>query len=585
MNYKKRIFCFLVLIIFILNGCQTSTRQSSGTVNANQVIGSTNLEYDDNDIYQEYTESEVTKIDLNNQTGDIQITSGGTYLLNGTLTDGSIQINVSKSDTVRLILNNVSITNNNGPAIACMEAKKLIISLEQGSVNVVSDGNNYQDISTDSPTAAIYAKDDMTINGSGTLSVTGNYNDAIASKDTLKLMEGNYEIVSVDDGIVGRDFLYIYDGSYNITVEGDGLKTTYDIDTSKGNMIIEGGVFNIISGNDGIQSENELNINDGIFTIKSGGGSTNSSTSANANMPGGFGVWNNQTNTEDTPSAKGIKARINILILGGTYQMDTSDDAIHSNNTLTINGGNYSVSSGDDGFHSDINLNINGGDINIIKSYEGFESCIITINSGKIQITSSDDGINSTADDGQVTTPSINIHGGSIQIDSGTDGIDSNSNITMYGGEVVIFAAANGGESALDYDGIFNISGGTLIAVGYSQMAQSTSNSSSQHSLLINLSSIQQAGTPLYISRSDEELIVGVSPDKTYSSVLISTPQLQKGDTYDIYTGGTGGTLNDSGYIISGISGGSLVKSVTIESITTTVGNISGMGGIGGGKR
>lgn len=568
----------------MLYGCQTSVNQTESETTTNTTTKSTYVTYDDDDAYTTYDSASATSIDLNQESGDVQITKAGTYILSGTLKDGMVQIQAGSEDVVRIVLENASITNLDGAAISCLQAKKLIVSLPEGTTNTLLDGSTYSDVSEEAPTAALYAKDDMTINGTGTLHVSGNANDAITSKDTLKLMEGTYEITSVDDGIVGRDFLYIHSGTYTINAQGDGYKTTYDTDSEKGDMIIEGGNFNVVSGNDGFQAEHDLTIYDGTFKVETGGGSVNGSTASNANQPGGFGMWKESTVSEDTPSAKGIKASGTITLEGGSYQMDTSDDAIHSNNTLVVNSGTYTITSGDDGFHSDVNFTINGGSVSIDKSVEGIEACVIDIIGGDIQITSSDDGVNATASNAPDTDPIINLRGGTLQVDASGDGLDSNGNILMEGGKVVVLGPENTGNGALDYDGSFTINGGTLFAVGFSGMAQSPSNNSTQQSIIVNLTSTQSAGSQFYLRDDSGDVMLGIAPTKTYNSVVISSPSLQKDATYEIYTGGTGGTTNDAGYIEYGISGGTLVERTTLSNVLTTVGTSSGMGGMGGGK-
>lgn len=596
MNYKKmKQLTALILCGVLLCACSSEEIISDTNTTNNQVattvLTSEYITYDDDDLYQAYDEETVETIDLSKESGTVEITSAGTYVLEGTLI-GSVSVKVSKEDTVRLILNNVEITSSDGSAIYCTQAKKLILSMPEGTTNTIKDAATYSDQGTDAPTAAIYAQDDMTINGTGTLNVTGQYNDAITSKDTLKLIEGTYVVTSADDGFVGRDFLYVHSGTYQVNVTGDGLKTTYDTDTEKGDMIIEGGSFTITAGSDGLQAEHTLAIYDGTYTIETGGGSINGSSAANANTPGGFGMWNSASTSEETASAKGIKAGGDLHLQGGTYQLDTSDDAIHSNANITIINGNFSIASGDDGIHADSTLTMAGGTIDVTKSYEGLEGSSVVINAGYIQVTSSDDGINSAggSDNDNTGQPSpdhfmsggnnnIEIHGGTVQVDASGDGLDANGSITMNGGVVIVFGPEDSGNGALDYDGSFDISGGTLIACGASGMAQATSTSSTQNAIMANIAT-QSANTPFYITDEADNFIIGVSPTKSYSSVLISSSKLQTGATYSLYTGGSGGSVNDAGYIESGLSGGTQIDTVSISSSVTTYGS----GAMGGGK-
>lgn len=592
MNCKRTHALLALLCGVLLVGCDESEPTTS-TTTANNMVSSTHVEYDENDSYQNYEDSEYTEISLNEQSGDVEITKAGTYVLSGTLSNGSVKIAAGKNDVVRIILNNVTIHATSYAAIYCTQAEKLIVSLPNGTTNELSDGTGYSANDTEAPTATLFAQDDMTINGTGTLQVSANENDAIASKDTLKIMEGSYSITSVDDGLVGRDFLYVHDGTFTLDVQGDGLKTTYDSDDTKGNMVIEAGTYTITAGSDALQSEHSLTIYDGSFTLTTGGGSVNSSSSSNANSAGGFGIWihNTSSSSTDTASAKGIKAGTSIDIQGGTYQLDTSDDALHSNGTLNISYGNLVILSGDDGVHADGDVTIQGGVIDIQKSYEGLEGSNIIVHAGDIQIIASDDGINAAGGNDSTEAngmpqdnfhasgnSTIEIHGGTIQIDASGDGIDSNGSIVQDGGVVIVHGPSGAGNGALDYDGTYTLSGGTLVAIGMSGMAQAPSSTSLQNSILINLSSTQAAGSMLYITDAQGNIVIGIAPKKQYNSVLVSTSSLQIDETYQIYTDGSGGNVNDAGFIESGISNGTLVQEVTLTSSITSVGTGGGMG-------
>lgn len=582
MNYKKG-FLLLALFTCFLTACEKEEEAESV---ASTTIGNTHVIYDQDDEYVDF--EEATTINLDEESGTVLIQEAGTYELRGTLTNGNIEVVVGKEDVVRLVLNNASISSSDGSAILCEQAKKLIISLPSGTTNKVEDSSSYINVDTSTPSAAIFVQDDVTFNGTGTLQVNGNYNDAISCKDTLKIMEGVYQIRAVDDGIVGRDFLYIKDGTYFIEVEGDGLKTTYDTNTDKGDMVLEQGTFTIVSGNDAIQAEHNLTIYDGTYTITSGGGSVNGAIASNTNQPGGFGKWNVDTTKSDTEvSAKGLKAGAHLYLVEGVFTLDTSDDAIHANENVTIDNGNYTILSGDDGIHADATLKIHNGRIDIQKSYEGLEGQNVNLYNGSIDVVSSDDGVNAAGGNdgedamhpGQDTfaegSASISIFGGNLIVHADGDGLDSNGNILMEGGTVVVFGSENSGNGALDYDGECKVIGGTLIAVGTSGMAQHVSSSSTQYSVLINLSEMQEANSTLYLSDENDEFVIGVTPTKNYNSIVISSPLLKENMTYYVNTYGSGGNINDAGYIEYGVNNGTQVDSFTLSSILTTVGTSS----------
>jgi len=362
-------------------------------------------------------------------------------------------------------------------------AEKTVIVLADNTDNHITDGKSYifEDSEEDEPNAAIFSKDDLTIYGNGSLTVDGNYNDGIASKDGLIIKSGSITVNSVDDGIRGKDYLIVKDGIISVDAKGDGLKSDNDEDVTKGYILIEDGAINIGSGEDAIEAETDVLITDGEITLSSGGGSNKS--------------------VSGTSSAKGIKGNVCLIVDDGTVTINSADDAIHSNGSLAINGGFFDISSGDDGIHADSVLGVNGGDIHITKSYEGIESrSVIVINGGDIHITSSDDGLNVAGGNdgsgfhggpGDISSSGdfyLYINGGYIVINAAGDGIDSNGSIVMTDGIVIIHGPTSNMNGALDHAS-FKITGGLLVAAGSSGMAQAPGTSSTQYSLLLNCSS------------------------------------------------------------------------------------------------
>ena len=532
------------------------------------------------------------------------ITAAGTYQISGTLNDGQIRVDASDKDEVEIILDRASITNSTSAPIYILGAKEVKIKLAEGSINTVTDGSNYlfTDEDSDEPNAAIFSKSDLTIKGSGSLTVNANYNNGIASKDDLDIKNGVITINAVNDGLKGKDSIEIEDATITINAGADGIQSTNDSDAEKGFITIDSGIINITAELDGIQAETNLTVNGGTITLLTGGGSVNSSTSNDnwGQQRGGPGM-DNQTNDETLESMKGLKAGVNLTVAGGTINIDSADDALHSNDSLTIDGGDISIASGDDGMHADTSLVINNGNIVIGKSYEGIESANITINDGNIEITASDDGINvAGGNDGSAINGRpgqgnfamsgnyyLYLNGGYIVIDAGGDGLDSNGSIEMNAGKVIVYGPTNSGNGPTDYMGTFNINGGFIVAVGSSGMAQSASDTSTQYSLLYNYESVQSAGTILHIGSQDGENIITLVPTKEYQSILFSSPDLANGVTYNLYSGGSqSGSEVDGLYVDGSYSGGSVVTSFTISSIVTREGAASNMmmGGGGGGR-
>lgn len=560
-NYKKIIIGIIALILIsilayvIINGKNNTATRFDGT----QTI----INLDDLSFVG-------TGVAVNNNV--VTIRYGGSYEITGTTTIGRIVIDSLDSNDVNLLLNNASITSTDAP-IEVSKASKVNITLKDDTTNHIEYTKDYSD--TEEIDGAIYSKSDLGFDGNGTIEVISNY-DGIVSKDSLVITSGTYNITTGDDGIRGKDSVVISDGIFTIDADGDGIKATNDSDTSLGYIEIDNGTFNITANNDGIQALTKLNILNGTFNITTGGGSLNASTKSD------WGNWNNTTTSSNEESAKGIKGN-NVTIDNGTFVLDTSDDSIHSNDTLEIKNGTYQISSGDDGMHADTSLNINTGNIDILKSYEGIESLTITIDGGNIRIVASDDGINAAggndssslnragANSFSTGNGKLTINNGYLYVDATGDGLDSNGSIYINGGTTIVNGLTDDGNGALDYDSECIVTSGTLISSGSSGMLQSPSTSSTQYTLTIILDS--NTTDLIHVVDSSGNNVLTFKPSKTTRSVVFTSPLLNNGETYTVYVGGTAtGTVTDGVYNNPTYSGGTLFKSGTISSLVTTIG-------------
>lgn len=258
---------------------------------------------------------------------------------------------------------------------------------------------------------------------------------------------------------------------------------------------------------------------------------------------------------EGGASAKGIKSGTSLIISGGTFYLNTLDDAIHSNGTVAITGGSYEISTGDDGIHGDMELTVEDGNIQILQSYEGLEANQITISGGQISVVSSDDGINAsggpsgrgmggaaeTSSDGAAEMPDIYILGGEINVDAGGDGVDSNGNFYVEGGTLIIDGPSGGGNGSIDVGtengGVCEITGGTVLAVGPSGMLETFGSGSAQYSFCCVLDTPLEAGGELTISDSEGNVLISRTAKRQVSSVVFSSPDLKDGETYTIGAG------------------------------------------------
>ncbi len=497
------------------------------------------------------------------------ITSAGTYRITGTLTDGQIIVDTNDAETVRLILNGANISCSTSAPIYIKSAEKAVIVLAAGTPNYVTDGASYifENAADDEPNAAVFSKVDLTIFGTGSLYVDGNYNDGIASKDGLIIESGTISVSSVDDGIRGKDYLVVTGGILTLNIAGDGLKSDNDEDAERGYISLGGCMVAITSGGDAIQAETDVIIISGEFAITSGGGSSRTIAASD--------------------SAKGIKGNTSVTISGGIFTINSADDSLHSNGDITISGGTFTLSTSDDGIHADSSVAISGGDINITKSYEGIEGATITISGGSIHAISSDDGINVAGgidSSGMNPGPGVgggwdsytasgsyylNINGGYIYLNANGDGIDANGAITMTGGYLIINGPTSSDNGALDFTS-FQITGGFMLAVGSSGMAQAPASSSVQKSVSLRFGSTVQAGTLFNIQASDGTVLFSFVPAKAIQSIVFSSPALTAG-TYSVYLGGSStGTAVDGLYLGGVYTPGTCLGNYTISPLPTS---------------
>ncbi len=484
--------------------------------------------------------------------GGVDITEPGVYRLSGQVADGSIRVAPVTEGDVWLLLDGVSVHNEDGAALTSDGCDKLILTLAEGSVNSLTQGSATPD--EEDNDAAIYVRDDLTINGTGALTIESAYLDGINCRDSLRIVSGEITVNAVDDGLVGKDEVTIGGGTITITAQtGDGIKATNAEDADRGFVAIA----------------------DGTLTITTGEGSASVSQTASD----GWGGWEQQSE-EDTPSQKGVKAETTLTISGGTLSIDSVDDALHAVD-VSISGGELTLATGDDGVHADSTLTVSGGAITVTRSYEGLEGADVTLSGGEISITASDDGINGAGGDSAATsdegafgasgrfgrdrfassTGTVRISGGVISVSASGDGVDVNGDLEMTGGELYVNGPQSGGDGALDYDGSFTLTGGTVVAVGSAGMAQGVSDPAIPGTVM----NVSGSGV-LEVLDSTGNALVHFEALRDYSHVVVYSDRFTDGESYTLTLGG---------------------ESQTVQMTTDSTGGMGfggGRGGFGGGR-
>ncbi|WP_164205029.1 carbohydrate-binding domain-containing protein [[Micrococcus luteus] ATCC 49442] len=345
--------------------------------------------------------SDAVKVD-----GDtVTISAAGTYRLSGSLSDGQVVVAAGEEDVVRVILDGAEISSSTGSPFVVQSANEAIVYLEDGSSNSLSDATTYADTAEDAPNAALYSQADLILAGSGSLSVEGNFNDGISSKDGLVLAAGNVIVDSTDDGIVGKDYAVLLDGAYQVTAGDDGFKSDNEEDEGRGWVLINGGTLNVSAVDDGIKAFNTLTIAAGVTTVEE--------------------------------SEEGLEAR-HIVMSGGTANVTANDDGVNAS------GGSATSTSGAAG-------GMGGGEM-AVGDYT------VEVTGGSLTINAQGDGLDSNGN--------ASISGGTVVVNgptnSGNGALDVNGDLTVTGGTV----AAAGSVGMVVTPGASSTQSGVQVTLG-----------------------------------------------------------------------------------------------------------------------
>ncbi len=545
--------------------------------------------FTDRDMKTEYDESKAVTVKLNGTSATsssnsakisgstVTITEEATYIISGTLTDGMIIVNAEDTAKLQLVLNGVEITSKTSAALYIIKADKVFVTLADGKTNTLANGGSFTAIDENNIDAAVFSKQDLTFNGSGSLTVTSPAAHGIVCKDDLVFTGGTYTVNSASHGLDANDSVRI-SSSTKLTIDAgkDGIHCENTDDASLGFIYISNGTMNIEAEGDGIAAGAYVQIENGTFDLLIGGGSENGSKEHSDNfggfMGGGHGGGRpgemrpsgSQSSTtatdESSTSMKGLKATNSMLISGGNFTINSADDSVHSDVSVIINGGTFTIASGDDAIHAEDTLTITAGKIDISECYEGLEALHIDVQGGDIKLKASDDGLNAAGGTDQSGTTggrdgmfggggkpggmgggmssgngSIVISGGALYVKASGDGIDANGTLTISGGYTVVTGPTQGDTATLDYDKSATITGGTFIGTGASGMAQTFSDSK-QGVVAMSVGN-QSAGTNITLKDKSGNTIIEYAPELSFAVVILSSPDIVSGETYTITVG------------------------------------------------
>ena len=600
----------LVLALGLLSGCSLREQpNSAGSSDNSTEAGESNsdstdssatpVEVDfsktDGDMFTErdgrtvYDESKAVTVKLDKTsatassdsvkiTGStVTITEEATYILSGELSDGMIVVDAGDTAKLQLVLNGVHVTSKTSAALYILEADKVFVTLAEGTTNTLANAGSFTAIDDNNIDAALFSKQDLTMNGTGALTVTSPAGHGIVCKDDLVITGGTYTVNSASHGLDANDSVRIANAALTIDAGKDAFHAENTDDASLGFVYIASGTIKAEAEGDGISAGAYMQIADGTIDLLVGGGSENGSKEYSDNFggfmggdrPGGMRSADTQSDATDESSSsmKGLKATNSMLISGGSITVDSADDSIHADVSVIINGGTFTIASGDDAIHAEDTLTVTAGKIAISESYEGLEALHIDIQGGDIQLKASDDGLNAAGGTDQSGTTggrdgmfgggmgghggmsshsngSIKVSGGNLYINSSGDGMDANGTLEISGGYTVVVGPTQGDTATLDYDTSGVITGGTFIGTGASGMAQTFSDSE-QGVIAVSVGN-QSAGTKITLKNKSGNSLLEHTPELDFAVVILSSPALVKGETYSITVGTDGGEFEAS---------------------------------------
>ena len=424
----------------------------------------TSTAYSEEDLNTSYSDSDTT-IELSNGNakitgegasytdGNIVITKAGTYVFSGEF-NGQIITDVGDEDLVHIVFNGVNITNTNSSVINAATGRKIVLTLVDGTTNTITDGTTYNYAEgEDEPDATLFVKQDLTINGNGTLNISSNYATALKAKDNLIILGGKLNIESVGKAIKGTDSVTIENAEITINVEDDGITT------------------------------------DGALVINS-----------------------------------------------GTIKMEKVGEGMEA-----------------------VTIDINGGTIDIVATDDGINA------RGLIDDSATDEEKEAYGEENQADTY-FRITGGTVNVTAGGDGIDSNGQVYIEGGTLNVSGPASGPDVALDYNGKATITGGTFVSTGVQEMFESfDSSSSTQNFINVFYSTAVSGGTEVKVTDKSGNVVLSYTPTNDFTAVILSSDKLVTGETYTV-------------------SAGSNSEEITVSAGENTIGEQSGGMGFGGGN-
>lgn len=511
-------------------------------------------------VQTSYDESQATQVTLADQTATVTgqgasfsdqtltITQAGTYVLTGSGKNIKLVVEAADTDQVHLVFQNLTLEGE-GTLLQINKAQEVVISLAEGSQNALTESQASDD---EKVKATIHSQVPLTLNGTGSLTLTALTKNALEVEDELKVLGGTYTVKAANHGFKAEGALDIEAATLTIEAGKDGLHAEHDETTERANVTLNPTQLSIAATEDGVDAGNELTIKGGTITV--------------------------------SQSEEGLEARV-IRQLGGDVTIKSSDDGVNASAGSSSKTTDTSATSKT----TEASATSNSADTSSSASQAISDSATASAPDSQATVDSAATGQTDQANkdknqtppappagqappqggqppqDGQgpggmppggqeESDPSLQIilEGGTLTIDAEGDGIDSNGTVTISGGSLVVNGSVQGGNGPLDASGDITITGGTVWALGTSDVLQGFAQGSTQASITANIAGT--AGQTLIILDANGKEVARQSASKDFQAVIMSSADLVDGQTYTIQVEGM--TQTATAALVTPVTGG-----------------------------
>lgn len=478
----------------------------------------------------------------------VVLSQGGTYLLSGTLEDAQLVLDAPAGETVRLVLRGVNMHFEHGPVILSKGTGTVVLVLEDGTENTITDGRTYlYTTAAAGQEAVVSTGGDLLITGEGSLSVQAAHNDAVCSRGTLCMAGGNVTVTAWRNGFIGEKSLTVSGGRLSATCGDTGLSASGK-KTGSGELTISGGVVTLFTGGNGAAASGVLSVTGGETLVVSGGGSENRSYGEGSENWGAWGGLPQQTPQQDEETgsperevpvaagAHGLTSGKTVNLSGGALTLDCSDAAVHSDGMLLLSGSTVTVSGGDTAFAAQGKLTLSAGNVTVLTARRGITAVDMTVSGGSLSAVTAEEGLLLAGGCGEEETEvsdvrRLTVTNGLLSLRCGGNAAEIAGSLFQSGGTMLL---GSGREQTPLRCTAARVSGGTLLAAGYLQQNAEVYTGLPRIGVELWLT----GGRPLTVTAAGERTpLLSFTPQASVGYVTVVSDALEPNTTYYLVSG------------------------------------------------